>query len=81
MARTRIDDNVGHMQYSIAAITDVQLEPVSLRSKVTIVYAAVWGLVIMVLTRLAIGLLARRYRVSNPELPTEAEHESAGAPA
>lgn len=81
VARTRIDDNVGHMQYSIAAITDVQLEPVSLRSKVTIVYAAVWGLVIMVLTRLAIGLLARRYRVSNPELPTEAEHESAGAPA
>lgn len=81
VARTRIDDNVGHMQYGITAITDVQLERVSLRSKVTIAYAAAWGLIIMMLTRLSIGFLAGRFRAATTEPPIEAAAEAEGARA
>jgi O-antigen ligase len=61
VSRTRINDNIGPMQYTVKAITDVRVEHTSVRSKLALLYAAGWGLVAMVLARLLAGRLAARF--------------------
>jgi multisubunit Na+/H+ antiporter MnhF subunit len=60
VSRTRINDHIGPMQYTVKTITNVQLERTSVRSRLAPLYAAGWGLVAMVLTRLLVGRLAAR---------------------
>lgn len=71
VSRTRINDNIGPMQYTVETITGVELERTSVRSKSALLYAAAWGLVTMVLARLLAGRLATRFwpptRASSPE--------------
>ncbi|WP_071289646.1 O-antigen ligase family protein [Mycolicibacterium llatzerense] len=77
VARTRIHDHIGPMQYTVKAITDVHLEHTSLRSKVALLYAAGWGLAVTLFARLLLGLLAARIWPRATVVPTE----SVAAPA
>jgi hypothetical protein len=61
VSRTRINDNIGPMQYTVMAVTDAQVERISVRSNSAPLYAAGWGLAAMVLARLLVGRLAARF--------------------
>jgi len=61
VSRTRINDRIGPMQYSVKTITAVQVEQISVRAKSALLYTAVWGLAALILTRLLAERLADRW--------------------
>lgn len=71
VARTRINDHIGPMQYTVETITDVHVERISVRSKSAPAYAMGWGLAAMVLVRLLLGRLANRFRTRAAVVPPE----------
>ncbi|OLO99698.1 hypothetical protein BVU76_24225 [Mycolicibacterium porcinum] len=71
VSRTRINDNIGPMQYTVETITGVQVEHTVVRSKSALVYAAGWALVTMVLAHILIRWLAARFWPSTPAFAAE----------
>ncbi|MUL64000.1 hypothetical protein BOO86_05945 [Mycobacterium sp. CBMA 234] len=73
VSRTRISDHIGPLQYTVKAVTDVEVDRISLRPKSALVYAAGWGLAALVLTRFLIGRLAARFWPSPAATPAPVE--------
>lgn len=75
VARTRVNDIIGPLQYTVESITDVDVATISVRSKQSLMFAAGWAVVAMVITRLVLGVAYRR-----PSKPVQnVESELVGA--
>ncbi|GAB7066440.1 O-antigen ligase family protein [Mycobacterium hodleri] len=74
VARTRVNDIIGPLQYTVQSVTAVDVENVSIRSKYAPVIAAGWAMGTMLLARLALVLWSRtrkKHEKSAPEAPSE----------
>lgn len=67
VARTRVNDIIGPLQYTVESVTGVDVQTVSLRSRYAPLYAAGWALVAMMVGRLCLLAWSRRRTRAEPE--------------
>lgn len=72
VARTRVADIIGPLQYTVESVTAVDVEDVSIRSKYAPLYAAGWAVVAMLTARVALIVWSRqRKKKSAPHADSE----------
>lgn len=72
VARTRVNDVIGPLQYTVVSVTAVDVENVSIRSKYAPVVATVWAIVTMLIARLVLVVWSRkRTKRARPQAASE----------